>query len=63
MVKSWASSWETRLTAHDDRLGDHDVQIAYLKANVEHIRATADETHTDVKELLKQNGHGTPSSG
>ena len=63
MIKNWANNWETRLTAHDDRLGDHDVHIATLKANIEHIRQTADETRTDVKELLKQNGHRSSISG
>lgn len=56
MIRSWANRWETRLTAHDDRLGNHDVHIATLQANLEHIRVTSDETHDDVKKLLSANG-------
>ena len=63
LMKQREKRWETRLIAQDSRLdkhdvkhGEHDVQIAILQANVEHIRATGDETSADVKELLKLNG-------
>jgi len=63
LMKQRERRWETRLIAQDSRLdghdvkhGQHDVQIAILQANVEHIRATGDETSADVKELLKLNG-------
>ncbi len=60
MIRRWATSWETRLTAQDDRLDKHDVNIAVLKANLEHIRTTGDETRADVKVLLQQsNGRRT----
>lgn len=54
------------MIAHDERLDNHDnkhseqaVLNATLTANIEHIRQIADETHEDVKELLKQNGKRT----
>jgi len=62
MIKNWARNWETRLTAHDDRLGNHDIQIATITANMEHIRTTGDETRDDVKELLRQS-NGARSKG
>ena len=61
MIKNWARNWETRLTAHDSRLTRHDVQLATITANMEHIRVTGDETRDDVKELLR-NQHGARSS-
>jgi hypothetical protein len=61
MIRNYFSSWETRMIAQDDRLDDHDnkytdhaVQIATIKANMEHIRATGDETSADVKKLLRR---------
>lgn len=63
MIKNWAKNWETRLTAHDDRLGDHDVQIATITANMEHIRVTGDETREDVKQLLRNSNGGRSASG
>ena len=62
MIKNWARNWETRLTAHDERLGSHDIQIATITANMEHIRVTGDETREDVKELLRQS-NGARSAG
>lgn len=62
MIKNWARNWESRLTAHDKRLGTHDVQIATITANMEHIRVTGDATRVDVKELLRQS-NGARSSG
>jgi len=63
LMRQRAKTWETRLTGQDDRLdkhatkhAQHDVQIAILQANVDHIRTTGDETSADVKELLKLNG-------
>jgi len=38
------------------KIGEHDVQIAIIKANMEHIRNTGDETSKDVKRLLQING-------
>ncbi len=64
MIKNWARTWETKLTAHDERLGDHDVQIATITANMEHILVTGDKTRDDVKELLRQsNGRNNRSTG
>jgi len=68
MIRSWAHNWETKLTAHDDRLGKHDVQLATISANMKHIRISVDETRDDVKELLKNantNGvrNGSRSTG
>ena len=60
MIKNWARTWETKLTAHDDRLGSHDIQIATITANMEHIRIGVDETREDVKQLLR-NSNGTRS--
>jgi len=61
MIRNYFSNWETRMIAQDDRLDDHDtkytdhaVQIATIKANMEHIRATGDETSADVKKLLRR---------
>jgi len=61
MIKKWAGDWETRLTAHDNRLGRHDIEIATITANMEHIRVTGDETREDVKELLRL-GNGARSA-
>jgi hypothetical protein len=36
-----------------------DLQIVLVKANIEHIRSTLDETSKDVKEILKLNGKRT----
>ena len=68
MIKSWAKSWDTRLAAHDHRIGRHDVQIATITANMEHIRVTGDETRDDVKILLRRSSgvkadNGARSSG
>lgn len=64
MIKNWARTWETRLTAHDERLEDHGLKIATITANMEHIRVTGDETREDVKELLRQsNGRTHRSTG
>ena len=62
MIKNWARNWETKLTAHDKRLGSHDIQIATITANMEHIRVTGDETRDDVKKLLRL-GNGARSAG
>ncbi len=69
LIKGWSNTWETRLTAQDERLdkqdvkhGEHDVNHAILSANLEHIRETADETRKDVKELLRQS-NGRRSTG
>ena len=69
MIRSYFRSWETRMIAQDDRLSDHDnkytdhsVQIATIKANMEHIRATGDETSADVKKLLRR-PNGNRSTG
>lgn len=59
MIKSWARNWETRLSAHDDRLGEHDVHLATITANMEHIRVGVDETRDDVKELLRNSNNGS----
>ncbi len=63
LIRSWARTWKDRVMAQDKRLDEHDtkhtehdVNHAVLKANLEYIRATADETRKDVKELLRQNG-------
>ena len=61
MIRHWARTWETRLTAHDDRLGNVDIQIATITANMEHILITGDETRKDVKELLR-NANGARST-
>ena len=63
MIKHWARTWETKLTAYDERLGNHDVQIATITANMEHIRVTGDETRDDVKELLRQSNGKRATSG
>lgn len=63
LIRNWARTWRDRVMAQDKRLDEHDtkhtkhdVHHAEMKANLEHIRATADETRKDVKELLRQNG-------
>ncbi len=64
MVKSWATSWQAKLTLYEERIGEHDVQIAHISANMEHIRVTADETRKDVKQLLRnQNGSRSAKEG
>ena len=68
MIKNWARTWESRLTACDYRLEQHDLQIATITANMEHIFVIGDETHDNVEELLRQSGgvkakNGAGSSG
>ncbi len=64
MIKNWALSWQAKLALHEERLGEHDVEIATISANMEHIRITADETREDVKELLRnQNASRSTSEG
>ncbi len=62
MIKGWANRWETRLVTQDDRLSNHDVQIATITANMEHIRVTGDETREDVKQLLRNANGGRSAS-
>jgi hypothetical protein len=69
MIRNYFSHWETRMIAQDDRLDDHDskytdhaVQIATIKANMEHIRTTGDETSKDVKTLLRHS-NGNRATG
>jgi len=67
MIRNYFKGWETRIVAQDERLDDHAnkytnhaVEIATIKANMEHIRATGDETSQDVKKLLRcANGNRT----
>jgi len=61
MIRNYFKGWETRIVAQDDRLNahtnsltNHAVEIATIKANMEHIRATGDETSQDVKKLLRR---------
>jgi len=54
MIKGWARSWDKKMTDHGERLGVHDIEIATITANMEHIKTTGDETRADVKELLRQ---------
>lgn len=64
MIRSWATSWQAKLTLHEEKIGEHDVQIATISANMEHIRITADETREDVKQLLRnQNASRSTSEG
>ena len=64
MIKSWATGWQAKLALYEDRIGEHDVQIATITANMEHIRITADETREDVRELLRnQNASRSTSEG
>lgn len=64
MIKNWARSWEAKLISHEEKIGEHDIQIAIITANMEHIRITGDETREDVKELLRnQNGSRSTSEG
>ena len=69
MIKSWANTWETRLTAVDDRLdshekrlGKHDVNHATLETNLENITKITQETRNDVKDLLR-NSNGNRATG
>lgn len=64
MIRNYFRGWETRMVAQDVRLREHNnsitkhsVEIATIKANMEHIRATGDETSADVKKLLSLNGN------
>jgi len=58
--KRWATSIKTEVIAlaaemktGKKKTAVHDVQIAVIQANIEHIRATGDQTSLDVKEILK----------
>ena len=69
MITEWKRSWETRLTAQDDRLDrharkhtEHDVNHATLSSDLDHITKTTEEISKDVKRLLIQS-NGTRSSG
>jgi len=64
MIRNYFKNWETRMVVQDKRLNSHDakytehsVEIATIKANMEHIRAIGDETSADVKTLLSLNGN------
>ncbi len=64
LLRDWKNNWQNRIVAQDKRLDnhdskhtEHDLNHAVLVANLEHIRSAADETRTDVKELLSQNGN------
>jgi len=67
MIRNYFKGWETRIVAQDGRLDkhtktitNHSVEIATIKANMEHIRTIGDETSADVKELLRHaNGNRT----
>ena len=63
MIKSWARNWETRISAHDLRLGRHDVEIATITANMEHIRVTGDETRDNIKTLLRRSSGARSDDG
>ena len=63
LIKRWISSWDDRikeqikahaahLTRHDAVLMDHQVEIAVLASDQEHIRKTVDIVSADVKTLL-----------
>jgi len=69
MIRNYFTNWETRMLAQDKRLNSHDakytehsVEIATIKANMEHIRETGDETSADVKTLLRHS-NGNRSTG
>ena len=69
MITEWKRSWETRLTAQDERLdlhsrkhASHDVNHARLTSDLEHITKTTEEISKDVKSLLIQS-NGNRSSG
>jgi len=60
LIRNYFKGWETRIVAQDKRLNahtnsitNHSVEIATIKANMEHIRTTGDETSKDVKTLLR----------
>lgn len=69
LIRDWKKNWEDRVIGLDDRInkhdlqhGEHNVNHAILKANIEHIRTVADATSKDVKELLRQS-NGKRSAG
>lgn len=69
MITEWKRTWETRLTAQDERLdlhsrkhASHDVNHARLTSDLDHITKTTEEISKDVKSLLIQsNGSRTGS--
>lgn len=60
MLKGWKQGWETRLAAqdrrltiHDNKHNEHDVNHAKVSTDLDHIKEKTDEIADDVKELLK----------
>lgn len=62
MIKNWHKNWEATLSEHDKRLGNHDIQLATITANMEHIKTTGDETRVDVKRLLGRQANDSRSA-
>ena len=62
MIKHWTKSWDSKFISHDKRISKHDVEIATLAANMEHIKETTDETRKDIKEFLSKSD-GARSAG
>ncbi len=54
--KKWWTAWDDKLRTAVKKIGKHNIEIAIIKANMEHIRNTGDETSKDVKRLLQING-------
>ena len=54
MIKHWTNSWDRKFISHDKRISKHDVQIATLAANMDHIKETTDETREDIKRFLRK---------
>lgn len=62
----WSAGWQNELNAvksrqqeHEKRLNAHDVQHATIRTELTHIKDTVDETHDDVKALLRNGNSST----
>ena len=62
MIKHWTKYWDGKFISHDKRISKHDVEIATISANMEHIKVATDETRKDIKQLLRKTD-GARSAG
>ncbi len=59
-TRDWSKDWKDRILAqdrrleiHDDRLTEHDIELAEITRDISYIKETSGETRKDVKTLLR----------
>lgn len=60
MIRVISRGWDDRILLNSEKIDEtrgkvweHDSELATIKANMEHIRKTGDETREDVKAILR----------